>query len=218
LDADIRRLFKAHKKRAGSPKITRLLRAEGWQVGENRVARRMREMGLRSKVRRAYRTTTNSRHAHPVAPNRLQRDFTAQAPDQIYVSDLTYIRTRTGWLYLTVVLDLYSHLVVGWALSDSLSHQAVLKALRRAIRRRRPSRGLIFHSDRGVQYACTGFRKELAGHGFLSSMSRKGDPWDKGYASHCTSFARCGVSWESAARFDNLIPCRLTGGLSPGFS
>jgi len=182
LDADIRRLFAAHKGRAGSPKITRYLRAEGWRVGENRVANRMREMGLRSKVRRAYRTTTNARHEHPVAPNRLQRDFTASGPDQVYVSDMTYIRTRTGWLYLTIVLDLYSHLVVGWAVSDSLSHEAVLKALRRAIGRRRPSRGLIFHSDRGVQYACAGFRKVLTDHGFLSSMGRKGDPWDNAVA------------------------------------
>jgi len=182
LDADIRRLFGAHKERAGSPKITYLLQQEGWRVGKNRVAHRMREMGLRSKVRRAYRTTTDSRHKHPVAPNRLQRNFTAQGPDQVYVSDLTCIRTRSGWLYLTIILDLYSRLVVGWALSDSLSHEAVLKALRRAIGRRRPSRGLIFHSDRGVQYACKSFRKALKTHGFLSSMSRKGDPWDNAVA------------------------------------
>ena len=120
----------------------RYLREEGWRVGEHRVANRMREMGLRCKVRRAYRTTTNSCHAHPVAPNPLQRQFTATGPDQVYVNDITYICTRHGWLDLTVVLDLYSRLVVGWALSDSLSHQAVLKALRRAIARRRPSRGL----------------------------------------------------------------------------
>ena len=182
LDADIQRLFEAHKGRVGSPKMTHLLRQEGWRVGENRVARRMRALGLRSKVRRAYRTTTNSRHDHPVAPDRVQREFTAAGPDQVYVSDMTYIRTRNGWLHLSIVLDLYSRLVVGWALSDSLSHKAVLKALRRAIGRRRPSRGLIFHSDRGVQYACTGFRKELKSHGFLSSMSRKGDPWDNAVA------------------------------------
>ncbi len=182
LDADIRRLFKAHKGRAGSPKITRLLREEGWRVGKNRVAGRMRQMGLRSKARRAYRTTTDSRHDYPVAPNRLQRDFTAAGPDQVYVSDITYIRTRNGWLYLTIVLDLYSRMVVGWALSDSLSHKAVLKALRRAIGRRRPSRGLIFHSDRGVQYACTDFQEALKTHGFVASMSRKGDVWDNAVA------------------------------------
>jgi len=182
LDEAIKRLFKKHKGRAGSPKITRYLREEGWRVGENRVAKRMQEMGLRAKVRRAFRTTTNSRHGHPVAPNRLQRSFRVAGPDQVYVSDLTYIRTRNGWLYLTVVLDLYSRLVVGWALSNSLSHAAVLKALRRAVARRRPSRGLIFHSDRGVQYACTGFRKALAAEGFLASMSGVGDPWDNAVA------------------------------------
>ena len=182
LDADIRRLFTAHKGRSGSPKSTRLLREEGWRVGKNRVANRMREMGLRSKVRRAFRTTTSSRHEHPVAPNRLQRTFTATGPDQVYVSDITYLRTRKGWLYLTVVLDVYSRRVVGWALSDSLDHKPVLKALRRAIARRRPSRGLIFHSDRGVQYACTGFRQGLSEHGYLASMSRKGDPWDHAVA------------------------------------
>ena len=182
LDAAIRRLFAAHKSRAGSPKITRLLREEGWRVGTSRVAKRMREMGLRSKVRRRYRTTTDSRHQHPIAPNRLQRNFATQRPDQVYVSDITYIRTRSGWLYLTVVLDLYTHLVVGWALSDSLSHHAVLKALRRAVGRRRPPRGLILHSDRGVQYACSAFQQALTAHGFLPSMSRKGDPWDNAVA------------------------------------
>ncbi len=182
LDVAIKRLFGKHKGRAGSPKITRYLRDKGWRVGENRVAKRMREMGLRSKVRRAFRTTTNSRHGHPVAPNRLQRSFKVAGPDQIYASDITYIRTRSGWLYLTVVLDLYSRLVVGWALSSSLSHAAVLKALRRAIARRRPPPGLIFHSDRGVQYACTGFRQALAAEGFLASMSGTGDPWDNAVA------------------------------------
>ena len=182
LDEDIQRLFTAHKGRSGSPKITRLLRQEGWTVGQNRVANRMRKMGLRCKIRRAYRTTTDSRHAYPVAPNRLQRNFTVSGPDQVYVSDITYLRTRRGWLYLTVILDLYSHLVVGWALSPSLSHHAVLKALRRALRWRQPAHGLVFHSDRGVQYACTGFQKELEAHGLVCSMSRKADPWDNAVA------------------------------------
>lgn len=136
-----------------------------------------RKMGLRCKIRRAYRTTTDSRHDYPVAPNRLQRNFTVSGPNQVYVSDITYLRTRRGWLYLTVILDLYSHLVVGWALSPSLSHHAVLKALRRALRWRQPAHGLIFHSDRGVQYACTGFQKELKAQGLVCSMSRKADPW-----------------------------------------
>jgi transposase InsO family protein len=182
LDAAIQRLFADHHRRPGSPKMTALLRAEGWQVSPSRVARRMRALGLRSICRRARRVTTDSSHGLTVAPNLLARQFTPTGPDQRWVSDLTYLRTRDGWLYLTVVIDLYSRLVVGWALSDSLSHHAVLRALRRAVGRRRPARGLLFHSDRGVQYACHAFTKALASYGFVQSMSRKADVWDNAVA------------------------------------
>jgi len=182
LDEAIRRLFTAHHRRPGSPKMTRLLRAEGWQVSRSRVARRMRKLGLRSIVRRVWRRTTDSRHRLPVAPNRVARQFAASGPDRTWVSDVTYLRTRTGWLYLVVIIDLYSRLVVGWALSVSLSHHALLQALRRAIGRRRPTRGLVFHSDRGIQYACGDFTRALATHGFVQSMSRKGDVWDNAVA------------------------------------
>ena len=101
---------------------------------------------------------------------------------RVRVSDITYLATKTGWLYLTVIIDLFSRMVVGWALSSSLSHETVVVALKRAIRRRGPTNGLVFHSDRGVQYACTGFRDELEGHGFVQSMSRKGDCWDNAVA------------------------------------
>ena len=178
LEAAIQRLFAAHHRRPGSPKMTELLRAEGWQVSPSRVARRMRALGLRSICRRARRVTTDSEHGLAVAPNLLARQFNPSGPDQVWASDLTYLRTRDGWLYLTVVIDLYSRLVVGWALSDSLSHHAVLRALRRAIGRRRPARGLLFHSDRGVQYACHDFTEALSTHGFVQSMSRKADVWD----------------------------------------
>jgi transposase InsO family protein len=149
---------------------------------KNRVAKRMRLAGLRSKIRRNYRVTTNSKHDFPIAPNRLERNFTAAAPDKVWVSDITYLATRSGWLYLTVIIDLFSRMVVGWALSSSLSHEMVVTALKRAIRRRHPAKGLIFHSDRGVQYACTDFRKVLDAHGFTQSMSRKGDCWDNAVA------------------------------------
>ena len=124
----------------------------------------MRKAALRSQVRREYRVTTDSRHNLPVVPNLLERDFSAPAPDKVWVSDITYLATRTGWLYLTVIIDVFSRIVVGWALSISLSHEMVVVALKRAIRRRRPAKGLIFHSDRGVQYACNDFRKELDKH------------------------------------------------------
>jgi putative transposase len=142
----------------------------------------MRQSGLRSKVRRKFRVTTDSKHRFPIAPNLLKQNFTTQAPDKVWVSDITYCATRTGWLYLTVIIDLFSRLVVGWSLSSSLSHEMVLTALKRAVRRRRPGKGVIFHSDRGVQYACTNFRKELTKHGFIQSMSRKGNCWDNAVA------------------------------------
>ena len=152
LDAHIRTIYSKHKGRYGSPKITDELNDMGFAVGKNRVARRMREAGLRSIVRRKYRpATTDSKHSQLVAENLLQRDFTVAEPDRVWVSDITYIATERGWLYLTVFLDLFSRMVVGWALSSSLSTQMVLSALYRAIANRRPDAGLIIHSDRGVQ-------------------------------------------------------------------
>jgi len=182
LDAEIREIYDGSKGRYGSPKIARELQDRGRRVSKSRVARRMRQTGLRSKVRRKYRVTTDSKHHFPVAPNLLERNFTTKAPDKAWVSDITYLGTRTGWLYLTVIIDLFSRLVVGWALSSSLSHDMVITALKRAIRRRRPGKGLVFHSDRGVQYACNDFREELNKYGFIQSMSRKGDCWDNAVA------------------------------------
>jgi putative transposase len=182
LDAHIKAIYKKHKGRYGSPKITDELNDMGFKVSKNRVARRMKEAGLRSIVRRKYRPTTDSKHSYPVADNLVQRDFTASGPDRVWVSDITYIPTERGWLYLTVFLDLFSRMVVGWALSSSLSAQMVLTALYRAIRARRPSAGLIIHSDRGVQYACKDFRRVLEKHRFVQSMSRKGDCWDNAVA------------------------------------
>jgi putative transposase len=182
LDVEIREIYDGSKGRYGSPKITEELRDRGRKVGKNRVARRMRKAGLRSKVRRKYRVTTDSKHNLPVAPNLLERNFSAPAPDKVWVSDITYLATRTGWLYLTVIIDLFSRMVVGWALSSSLSHEMVVAALKRAIRRRCPEKGLVFHSDRGVQYACSDFREELNKHEFIQSMSRKGDCWDNAVA------------------------------------
>ena len=182
LDVHIKAIYKKHKGRCGSPKITQELNDNGFQVSKNRVARRMKEAGLRSIVRRKYRPTTDSKHSYPVAANLLQRDFTASASNTVWVSDITYIATKNGWLYLTVFLDLFSRMVVGWALSSSLGSQMVQTALHRAIQRRRPAAGLIIHSDRGVQYACKDFRKELGKHRFVQSMSRKGNCWDNAVA------------------------------------
>ena len=191
LDVEIREIYEQNKGRYGSPKITQELRDRGRRVSKNRVARRMRKAGLRSKIRRKFRVTTNSKHHFAVSPNLLERNFTQQAPDKVWVSDITYLATRTGWLYLTVIIDLFSRMVVGWALSSSLGHEMVVVALKRAIQRRRPAKGLIFHSDRGVQYACSDFRKQLDKHEFIQSMSRKGDCWDNAVAESFFGIMKC---------------------------
>jgi len=182
LDTTIKELFEASQRRSGSPKITRELTKRGWRVSKNRVPRRMRLPGLRSIVRRRFRVTTNSKHRYPVAPDRLQRNFTAQRPNQVWVSDITYLRVGCGWLDLAVFIDLYSRRVVGWALSSSLDPTLVLTARPRAVALRRPPRGLIIHSDRGVQYACSSFVEGVSQRGFVQSMSRKGDCWDNAVA------------------------------------
>jgi putative transposase len=150
LDVAIKAVFVASRQRSGSPKVAQALRTQGWQVSDSR----MRYLGLRSITRRRFRVTTDSKHPYSVAPNRLQRNFTAQRPNQVWVSDLTYLRVGPGWLYLAVFIDLHSRRVVGWALSSRLDHIVVLIALRRAVTRRR----------------------------FVQSMSRKGDCWDNAVA------------------------------------
>jgi len=183
LDAQIKEAFDKHRRRYGCVKIARELSSKGTIVGKNKVSHRMRVYGLRSKVGRKYRpATTNSSHDLPVAPNALERQFSVDTPDTVYVSDITYIPSQRGWLYLCVVIDLFSRIVVGWALSPSLHRQLVMDALSRAIWRRKPTKGLMVHSDRGCQYASHGFRKLLQHHGFIQSMSRKGDCWDNAVA------------------------------------
>ena len=138
----------------------------------------MRGMGLSARRRRRFRRTTDSTHAFPVAPNLLGRDFTASAPGRVWLADLTCIRTAEGWLYLAVVLDLFSRRAIGWAMADHPGHELALAALDMAIARERPEPGLVHHSDRGVQFAAHEYRKRLRQHGMLCSMSRKGDCWD----------------------------------------
>jgi transposase InsO family protein len=176
--AEIRTAHEDSRGRYGSPRVHAALRAHGRRVGRKRVARLMRGMGLSARRKRRFRRTTDSKHAYPVAPNLLGRDFTASAPNRVWLADLTYIPTREGWLYLAVVLDLFSRQVVGWAMAEHLGHELALAALDMAIARQRPAPGLTHHSDRGVQYAAHEYRKRLQQHGMLCSMSRKGDCWD----------------------------------------
>jgi hypothetical protein len=142
------------------------------------VARRMRVHGVCPKTRRRFRATTNSRHAHPVAPNRLDRQFDVAAPNRVWTAAITYIPTAEGWLYLAIVLDLYSRQIVGWAMDATMSQQLTLRALTMALQRHRPSPGLVHHSDRGSQYACRADQQLLAKHGIVCSMSRKGKCWE----------------------------------------
>ena len=178
LDADIRRLFDLHKARYGAPRLALELREEGWTVSRKRVAKRMRELGLRARAARKYKATPQSKHGLPVAPNRLGQDFTAHAPNRSWTSDITYIWTEEGWLYLAVVMDLYSRSIVGWAMAERMTRELAMSALTMAVWRRRPEPGVVVHSDRGSQYASGDYQALLKTHGFLCSMSRKGDCYD----------------------------------------
>ena len=180
----IRELYNEHQGMAGSPMITADLRAEEefCRVGKNRVARLMREMNLRSQTVKKYVVTTDSKHNEPVAPNLLNREFTVSAPNTAWVSDITYLKVGRRWHYLTIFIDLFSRIVVGWDLSDSLERHSMLHAFHKALLRRNPEEGLLVHSDRGVQYASKDFRKLLREKGFVQSMSRKGNCWDNAVA------------------------------------
>ena len=182
LEELIRRIQQEVHYRYGSPRMTRELHRRGRRVGHNRVARLMRQGRLGARRRKAYRMTTNSKHSHPVAENLLQRVFRVNAANRVWVSDITYIPTAEGWMYLCVVLDLYSRRVVGWSMGSGLGVELAVQALLMAVVRRRPPRELVLHSDRGVQYCAAGFRRRLCDHGIRQSMSRKGDCWDNACA------------------------------------
>ena len=162
----------------GSPKVYRKLRRDGVVVNHKRVARLMRDHGIRAKRVKKFKATTNSRHSLPVSDNVLARNFTAERPDQVWTTDITYIWTDEGWLYLTVFLDLYSRLVVGWAVSQSLSTTMVERAFVQAQRRRACAVSPLVHSDRGCQFASAAFKDKLAAWNCSQSMSRKGNCWD----------------------------------------
>jgi putative transposase len=178
----VRAAFKASRRRYGSPRVHADLRAAGHRVGRKRVARLMRQDGLRARHRRRFVHTTQSRHKFPIARNVIAREFEVSAPNQVWVSDLTYLRTQTGFVYMAVVLDLFARRVVGWAVSRNLDAGIAVEALRRALALRPAPAGMVHHSDRGIHYACTDYRAVLASHGITPSMSRKGDCWDNAVA------------------------------------
>lgn len=166
----------------GSPRVLRDLREQGRRVSRKRVARLMRERGLAARRRRRFQATTDSKHAFPVAANVLMREFRVEAPNTAWVTDITYVATLEGWLYLAVILDLFSRRVVGFALSDRITRELVLEALRRALAQRSGVQDLIHHSDRGSQYASHDYRRALEQAGITCSMSRRGNCWDNAVA------------------------------------
>jgi transposase InsO family protein len=178
LDGLVRDAYAAEKGRAGSPRVVRRLRDQGHHTGRHQVAKSMRRQRLRAKAARKYKATTNSNHSLPVAPNLLQQNFHTDRPNQAWVSDITYIATDEGWLYLAVVLDLYSRHVIGWSMSERMTAALVCNALSMAVFARHRPQGVIVHSDRGSQYCSQDYQRLISDHRLRCSMSKKGDCYD----------------------------------------
>lgn len=173
LDAAVREAFDAERSRAGAPRLSKQLK-----TGRRQVAESLRRQGLRAKAARKFKATTNSAHTLPVAENLLKQDFSAQLPNQVWVGDITYLSTDEGWLYLAVVLDLYSRKVIGWSMSERMTSALVCDALRMALFRRKMPRRVIMHTDRGSQYCSREHQTLLGQHGLIASMSAKGNCYD----------------------------------------
>jgi putative transposase len=182
LSEEITLIFLEHKGRYGSRRIRQALINKGYKVSRKRVCKLMRSQGLYCKTRRKFKQTTDSNHSLPIAQNLLQRNFSPVNSDQSYVGDITYIPTQEGWLYLAVVIDLFSRQVVGWSMNERMKASLVNNALLMAIWKRKPAKGLISHTDRGSQYASHSHRELLEIHGIKQSMSRKGNCWDNAVA------------------------------------
>ena len=182
LAVEVAASHKRSRGRYGSPRVHADLRASGVRVGRKRVERLMREQGLQARRRRRFKKTTDSAHGQPIAPNVLERDFETSAPNEVWVTDVTYVWTDEGWLYLAAIIDLFARRVVGWGASESNDTTLALAALAMASSRRKPPRGLVHHSDRGSPYASDDYRRALTQLGIVASMSRKGDCWDNAVA------------------------------------
>ena len=179
LTQEVREVHRLSRENYGAVRVHQALGQRGTKCDRKTVAKVMREAGIHSKTSRKFRvTTTDSNHAHPVAENVLARDFTAEKANQKWVADITYIATLEGWLYLAVVLDLFTRKVVGWSMSERIDSRLAVDALEMAVSRQLPDAGLIAHSDRGVQYASEHYQRTLTTHGIECSMSRRGDCWD----------------------------------------
>jgi putative transposase len=201
----IRAVYEENRQAYGWPRVWRELRNGGVRVGKQRVQRLMQQHGIRARGKRRFRvTTTDSRHELPVAPNLLNRNFTVSAPNQVWAGDITYIQTDEGWLFLAVVIDLFSRRVVGWSLQPDMRRDLVIDALEMAWFQRRPNRNseLLFHSDRGSQYASQEYRMALEERGITASMSRKGNCWDNACSE--TLFGSLKVERLHGQHFDTI--------------
>jgi transposase InsO family protein len=205
----IRQAHQASRGTYGSRRVLLDLKDGGECLGRHQVATLMREAGLSGVPRKRWKATTDSKHGEEISPNLLDRNFTAEAPNTVWVGDITYIRTTAGWQYLATVIDLYSRMIVGWAMAGHMRSELVEDALKMACGRREVKSGLFFHSDRGSQYASLGFRKLLAKHGIVQSMSRKGNCWDNAVAeSFFSTIKRDSLNqevWSSVGRLRFVV-------------
>jgi len=178
LEKRMTKLFEDHKQRLGSRRMKTELHKEGFIVGRFKVRRLMAKQGLIARYPRRFRVTTDSNHCEPIAPNILERQFEVHKPNKVWTTDVTYIWTLQGWMYLAVVMDLFNREIVGWSVDDHMKTSLCINALQMAYQRRKPTEGLVHHSDRGSQYASKEYRQQLGAMGMVASMSRKGNCWD----------------------------------------
>jgi transposase InsO family protein len=178
LSGRIKEIFDQSRASYGSRRIVEQLDKDGRKIGRYKVRRIMRQMGLKVKTPKRFKLTTDSRHSFAVAPNVLDRNFDVDTPNKVWTADISYVWTFEGWLYLAIIMDLYSRQIVGWAMDKRMKKDLALNALSMAFWQRKPDKGLLHHSDRGSQYACHEYRKQLETHGMTASMSRKGNCWD----------------------------------------
>lgn len=204
---EVRAVFRQHRRRYGSPRIHRELRTDKRPVSRKRIARLMREAGLRARPQRRFRITTISSGEQPPASNLLARCFDVEEPNRVWAGDITYLRLRHGWLYLAVLLDLASRKVVGWSTRSDLSAELALGALEQALLLRQPARGLLHHSDQGVQYASEAYRGRLTASGIVQSMSRRGNCWDNAPVESFFSTLKTEIGCSSRA-FDSREQAR----------
>jgi len=213
----IQEIVLAHHRRYGYRRVTKDLHNRGMIINHKRVLPIMREDNLLAIRYRKFILTTDAQHDCQVYLNLAAR-MTLTGVNQLWVADITYIRLRAEFVYLAVVIDRFSRKAVGWALDRTLAARITVAALEQAIRRRQPPPGLVHHSDRGIQYACTDYVEALKASGIIPSMSRPANPYDKDYASYCTSWAPCATTSSTTRRLDSFTPCALRGGWSPGCS